>query len=77
MGFQDHERQSWVLFQDGGMGSEWKIGRQPKIPTPKAISFGWVHPVTNPHHGHVLRALAQRSVGCSCGAGWHFELSVK
>ena len=33
--------------------------------------------VRNPHHGHVLRALAQRSVGCSCGAGWHFELSVK
>ena len=29
--------------------------------------------VRNPHPGHVLRALAQLSEACSCGARWHFE----
>lgn len=28
--------------------------------------------VRNPHPGHVLRALAQLSAECGCGAGWHF-----
>jgi hypothetical protein len=27
----------------------------------------------NLHPGHVLRALAQLSEACSCGARWHFE----
>lgn len=25
------------------------------------------------HPGHILRALAQLSAECSCGARWHFE----
>ena len=29
--------------------------------------------VRNRHPGHVLRALAQLSEACSCGARWHFE----
>lgn len=28
--------------------------------------------VRNAHPGHVLRALAQLSEACSCGARWHF-----
>lgn len=31
--------------------------------------------VRNPHPGHILRALAQLSEACSCGARWHFEVS--
>lgn len=31
--------------------------------------------VRNAHPGHVLRALAQLSEACSCGARWHFEES--
>lgn len=31
--------------------------------------------VRSPRPGHVLRALALLSAECSCGGGWHFEVS--